>query len=350
MRMSTRDSSATVTPEASPNQSGTQIPITDINIALIKAMRENAAKANESQTQQLTSVPGPYTIGIGDVLQITMWDHPELAAALGPQPQTVARASDPAAGFVVDQKGNVDFPYVGTVHAEGLQTDELQRLLLRKLQPFFNGPQVTVRIGSFRSKQVYIDGEVHTPGSQQINDIPMTLYEAINRAGGFTTTADQSRLVLVRDGISYPLDLPRMMANGQNASKIFLRSGDVLHVMARDDSGVYVMGEVNKPALAIPMKNGRLSLSDAISQAGSLNSSSADAAQLYVIRGSLNANPALFHLDARSPVSMILANQFELQPEDVVYIDGNGLVRFSRVLNLLLPAINAGLTAAVVTK
>jgi polysaccharide export outer membrane protein len=47
---------------------------------------------------------------------------------------------------------------------------------------------------------------------------------------------------------------------------------------------------------------------------------------------------------------MLLANNFELQPHDVVYVDNNGLVRFSRVLNLLLPAINAGLTAAVLTK
>jgi polysaccharide export outer membrane protein len=47
---------------------------------------------------------------------------------------------------------------------------------------------------------------------------------------------------------------------------------------------------------------------------------------------------------------MILANEFQLQPKDVVYVDGSGLVRFSRVLSLLLPAINAGLTAAIVTK
>jgi polysaccharide export outer membrane protein len=47
---------------------------------------------------------------------------------------------------------------------------------------------------------------------------------------------------------------------------------------------------------------------------------------------------------------MVLANQFELEPHDVVYVDGNALVRFSRVLSLLLPAINAGLTGAVLMK
>ncbi len=60
--------------------------------------------------------------------------------------------------------------------------------------------------------------------------------------------------------------------------------------------------------------------------------------------------PWLFHLDAKSPVSMVLANQFDLQPRDVVYVDSGNLVRFSRILSLLMPAVNAGLTAAVVAK
>lgn len=110
------------------------------------------------------------------------------------------------------------------------------------------------------------------------------------------------------------------------------------------------MGEVNRPVTALPMRNGRLTLSEALSQAGSLNATTADAAQLYVIRGSLDAKPHVYRLDASSPVAMVLANQFELEPKDIVYVDGNGLVRFSRVLSLLLPAVNAGLTAAVVTK
>ena len=47
---------------------------------------------------------------------------------------------------------------------------------------------------------------------------------------------------------------------------------------------------------------------------------------------------------------MLLANQFPLESKDIVYVDNSGLVRANRVLNLFLPAINAGLTAAIVTK
>nr|WP_236078306.1 polysaccharide biosynthesis/export family protein [Paraburkholderia nemoris] len=327
-----------------------QIPITDINVALTERMREADAQANAVQLGELMSKPEPYTLGVGDVLQITVWDHPELMAALGAQTQTNNRPFDPAQGFVIDTNGNVQMPYAGNVHVAGLRVDQSQQAVYAALSKVFVRPQVTVRVASFRAKQVYVDGEVRAPGAVPINDVPLTLFEAVNRAGDFSTTADQSRMVLVRDGVSYRLNLTSMLSSDQNPSKILLENGDLLRVVSRDDNGVFVMGEVNKPGTAIPMKSGKLTLSDALSQAGSVNTASADAAQLYVIRGASNTAPQVFHLDARSPVAMVLANQFELQPKDVVYVDGNGLVRFSRVLNLLLPAINAGLTGAIVTK
>lgn len=327
-----------------------KVPITEIDLALVKEMGDAAEQENDEETRRLTGKASAYAIGVGDVLQITVWDHPELASALGTQTQTNSRPNDPGQGFVIDDSGNVQFPYVGNLHVEGMRVDQAQQAIYKELSKVFVKPQVTVRVASFRAQQVYVDGEVRTPGAVPVNDIPMTLYEAINRAGGFSSSADESRMVLVRDGVSYPLNLSRMLERGKSPSNIVLRGGDLLRVISRDENGAYVMGEVNRPVTAVPMKTGKLTLSDALSQAGSLNTGSADAAQLYVIRGSLNSAPSVFHLDARSPVSMVLANQFELQPKDIVYVDGNGLVRFSRVLSLLLPAVSAGLTAAVVTK
>ncbi len=326
------------------------VPITDINLALIARMREGA-RASRKDWSDLMVAPAAYSVGPGDVLQITVWDHPELAAALGPQSQAgTTRTADAPAGFIVDQDGTLQFPFVGRIHVAGLQTEKIQALLQKTLGRTFQAPQVTVRIASFRAKQVFIEGEVHAPGTQSINDIPMTLYDAISRAGGFATTADQSRITLVRNGVQHEIDLTDMAERGQSPSRIVLQNGDLLRISARDENGVFVMGEVNKPVTALPMRSGKLTLSDALSQAGSLSSTSADAAQLYVIRGNESAAPHVFHLDASSPVAMVLANQFDLRPKDVVYVDGNGLVRFSRVLSLLLPAINAGLTTAIVTK
>jgi polysaccharide export outer membrane protein len=121
-------------------------------------------------------------------------------------------------------------------------------------------------------------------------------------------------------------------------------------VDARDDNTVYVMGEVTKPTAVSPLRDGTLTLGEAIVQAGQINQETSNASQLFVVRQATSDSPVIYRLDARSPVSMLLANQFPLESKDVVYVDNSGLVRANRVLNLLLPAINAGLTAAIVTK
>ncbi|WP_456093677.1 polysaccharide biosynthesis/export family protein [Paraburkholderia acidiphila] len=328
-----------------------EVPVTELNVETVKGFQEARLKQQQQQIELLSAVPQPYTIGAGDVLQIVVWDHPELAAAVGTtQSQASTRPGDPFSGFVVDQSGELTFPYAGTLHVAGLRAEDVQRRLTAALGRYFIKPQVTVRMASYRAHEVYVDGEVRSPGVVAVNDVPMSLYEAISRAGGFSDTADQSDLVLVREGKSHRINLTQMVASGLSPSRLYLKPGDMLRVVARDENDVYVMGEVNKPISAIPRRTGRITLADAIAQAGSVNSSTADAAQMFVIRGALNGKPEVFHLDGRSPVAMLVAKEFDLQPKDVVYVDGNGLVRFNRVLTLLIPAINAGLTAGLVAK
>jgi polysaccharide biosynthesis/export protein len=328
------------------------VPIKEIDIDLLNTMRDRKDGTSADSIDTLAAVPADaaYRIGAGDVLQIAVWDHPELSSANASQGTQTVRASDPVSGFIVDETGAVQFPYAGRVRVGGMTAAQAREALYMRLLATFRDPQVTVRVTSYRSQQVYVEGEVRTPGVQPINDVPMTLVEAIDRAGGLQTTADRSRIELIRGQARYALSLSAMRDDGIDPSRIVLRNRDVLRIHSREDNGAYVMGEVSKPTLALPLQDGSLSLSDALQQAGSFSSSTADTAQVYVIRGHGSRTPDIFHLDAKSPVAMVLANEFRLAPKDVVYVDGNGLVRFSRVLSLLLPAINAGMTGALLAK
>lgn len=342
---------AKATQVADATASTPEVAITELDVALVRRIQDERREKQQAQVKLLSAAPQPYSVGAGDVLQIVVWDHPEIAAAMGSgQMQASTRPGDPSSGFVVDQAGDLTFPYAGTMRVAGLRTEEVQRRLTAALARYFIKPQVTVRMASYRAHEVYVDGEVRSPGVVAVNDVPMSLYEAVSRAGGFAETADQSDIVLVRGGTSHRINLTQMLASGVSPSRLYLQPGDLLRVIARDENDVYVMGEVNKPISAIPRRTGRITLADAIAQAGSVNSSTADAAQMFVIRGSLSGTPQVFHLDGRSPVAMLVAKEFDLQPKDVVYVDGNGLVRFNRVLTLLIPAINAGLTAGLVAK
>ena len=181
-----------------------EIPVTELDVALVKSLQEDRLKLHQQQIDLLSAVPQPYSIGAGDVLQIVVWDHPEIAAGMGTaQNQASTRPGDPFSGFVVDQSGDLTFPYAGTLHVAGLRIEEVQRRLIAVLSRYFVKPQVTVRMASYRAHEVYVDGEVRNPGVVAVNDVPMSLYEAISRAGGFSDTADQSDIALVRGGESH---------------------------------------------------------------------------------------------------------------------------------------------------
>lgn len=304
------------------------------------AKEQNADK----RVQALFSEARPYVIGPGDLLSILVWNHPELnIAATGAQALSSSGAQSPAA-FVVDSQGLIQFPYVGPIKVAGMTELEARSLLSKRLVESIKNPDLTLRVLAYRSKKVYIDGDVKTPGGQAIDDVPMTLLEGISRAGGFLPTADQSQVVVSRKGVSYPINVPELVGQGADLSRLMLTSGDVVRVPSRDESKVYVLGEVNRPA-ALPMHNGKLTLAAALGEAGGLNQLSSSARQVYVIRGANQAEPVVYNLDAGSPVALAMAEGFELSPKDVVYVDAAGLARYNRIVNLILPTAATAATS-----
>jgi len=189
---------------------------------------------------------------------------------------------------------------------------------------------------NYRSKRVYVDGEVKQPGIVQIDDIPLSLPEAISRAGGITSAGDQSRVKITRSGKTYWVNLPELIARGGDPSRIMLKNGDMLRVSSSDESKVYVIGEVIKPA-SVNMLNGHLSLNQALGEAGGINPATGDGNLIYVIRNANEAQPVVYHLSARSPVMLGLADNFELKPKDVVYVDSAPIVRYNRIIGLIIP-------------
>lgn len=298
---------------------------------------EQASRSNLPQPLDsnyfLTTV-APYTIGAGDYLSITVWDHPELIMPVSSMNGSAAGGMP--IGYSVSSDGKIQFPYAGDIKVAGLTELEAKNQLVEQLAKFIKKPEVTLRVVTYRSQHVYIDGEIKMPGVIAIDDLAPTLPEMLSRAGGITALGDQSRISITRDGQTYWFNLPQLARSHNNPSKIVLHNGDLVRVAAREESKVFVLGEVNKPG-AFMMLNGRLSLNAALGEAGGFNSSSADGNQVYVIRNANDAQPLVYHLDAGSPVMFALAEKFELQAKDVVYVDTSSLVRFNRVIGLILP-------------
>jgi polysaccharide export outer membrane protein len=332
-----------------PAPDGTVVPaVRSITPQLLKLERERREKQASQDISHLVGQAKPYGIESGDILSIVVWDHPELSGAVagaGADAAPGAAVAAPGAGFVVDHEGMLQFPYAGRLKVAGLTEDQARNLLTTKLAHYIRKPKVTLRVQSYRSKRVYVDGEVKTPGLLTINDIPMTLMEALNRAGGMLPTADQSQIALTRGGETYRINLPQMVQKGVNPATIMLATGDVVRVMSRDESKVFVSGEVNTPK-ALTMHNGRLTLNEALGETGGINPLSGDSGQVYVVRKSATT-PIVYRLDAKQPGALAMAEGFELHPKDVVYVAATPLANWHRTISQILPSALSGAVGAV---
>ncbi|MGZ3158271.1 MAG: polysaccharide biosynthesis/export family protein [Burkholderiaceae bacterium] len=323
------------------NSSEKETPVKVISTALLKSQKQIEDKQISQDYQKLIGTPSPYKLEAGDILAIVVWGHPELAAAVNNVQAPAIAAGDtpgavpPPTGFVIDHNGLLQFPFAGKLKLAGLTEEQARNLIATKISYYINKPNVTLRVQSFRSKRIYIDGEVKEPGLHPITDIPMTLVEAINRGGGFLQTADQSQISINRGGALYKINLPQMMQRGLDPGRIMLANGDVVRVPSRDDAKVFVAGEVNSPK-ALTMHNGRLTLNEALGESGGINPVSADGRQVYVVRKTPK-DPEVYKLDATSPGAMAIAEGFELHPKDLIYVAATSLTNWHRTISLLFP-------------
>jgi len=300
---------------------------------LAAAERPSATNANlgarGGKVAGPTAAVPDYKVGPGDVLTIIVWDHPELTTPAGQY-----RAADQA-GTVVNEDGTIYYPYVGSLQVVGKTSRQIRDMLASRLAKFIERVQLDVRVAAFRSQRIYVVGEVAKPGLLPISDVPMTVLEAVNQAGGFGPEADHSRVLLTRKGTTFRVDIQAMYENGATEQNALLEHGDILNVQDRSFNKVFVLGEVQKPGSLVMTKK-RSTLAEALADTGYIAQDKANPKWIYVMRGESDT-PELFHLDGSSPDAMLLADRFPLRPRDIVYVDAADVVRWNRVVSNILP-------------
>lgn len=282
-----------------------------------------------------------YRVGPRDILNITVWDHPELTIPAG------EFRSAEAAGNVVGEDGTFFYPYVGVVQAAGRTVEDIREELTVRLSKYIEFVQLDVRVASYRSQRVYVVGEVTTPGIQLVKDIPLTVLEAINNAGGVTSEADLRNIILTRNDQTYSINLLNLYEGGDVTQNVLLQHGDVLNVPDSALNKVFVLGETNHfvaggaigRSRSLTMNKARMTLTEALSEAGGFDQETSDPARIFVFRGGLG-KPEIFHLNAKSPDALLLADRFPLQPRDVIYVDRAEGIRWNQIIGQIQPTIN----------
>ena len=284
-----------------------------------------------------------YHIGPGDVLTITVWEHPELTIPAG----SFRGAED--GGSEVKADGTIFYPYAGEIAVAGLTTQEVRTLLDDRLSSVIKKPQIDVRVASFNSKKVYVTGSVVRPGIVPISTTPLTLIDAIEKLGGLTDTASWGSVTLTRNGVSSNISLRSLYEDGRWTENLLLHDGDLIHVPRNDAEKIFVLGEVNRPQSLNMSRNGT-SLAEALATANGINENRADGRGVYVLRnagitkdadGLLVYQATIYHLNAASAVAFMLADKFPLEARDVVYVSPAPITRWNRFLSQLLPSLLA---------
>ena len=106
-----------------------------------------------------------YKIGKGDQLYVTVWGLPEIFPVTG-------GVNSELNSRRVDSNGNIFFPFVGLILAEGKTQDELRKDLTFELSKMFKNVQLDIAVISFNSQKVYLLGEVTTPKVSNLSDRP----------------------------------------------------------------------------------------------------------------------------------------------------------------------------------
>lgn len=291
----------------------------------------------------LSYQPGPYKIGPGDSLYVTVWDHPELTVPTGTQ----INNSD-VNGRVVGADGAIFYPYIGLVEVAGKTVDQLRVEIAKRLAKYIESPQVDVSVIRFASQKIFYSGAFQALAPQALTNVPMSLAEAIGRNGINAELANLAGFELIRSGTRYRLNLDRLALDGRALASVHLMPGDTLYLPYNDRRKVYVMGEVSRP-VAIPFKTGDISLASALAASGSLSQTSANPRSVYVIRGvereGAGMATTVYQLNTNSAVALSIADRFLLSPGDVLYVGPAQITRWNRVISQLLPSATLVKTA-----
>lgn len=157
------------------------------------------------------------TLGTGDEIDISVW-----------------RNSDLDGTYKVDSFGNIFIPLAGVIEVKDVSAFEMRDRVVEALSRYLVKPQVIVTVTAYRSRKVYVLGEVKRPGIYHMSESMATLVEAIAKTGGFTEDANSKKVFLIKGGLENDnvqvFNMKALLKKGDVSQNPPLSSGDIVYV------------------------------------------------------------------------------------------------------------------------
>ncbi|MFL6237025.1 MAG: polysaccharide biosynthesis/export family protein [Thermoanaerobaculia bacterium] len=191
------------------------LAISRIAAALLVLASGAASAQTATSTEQ--DPPNAYQIGLGDVLEVSVWKNPDLSATVPVRPD-----------------GRISVPLLGDVQAAGMTPLALKATLTDGYKEYVTAPGVSVVVKEIHSRKIYVTGEVTHPGTFDLEPRGK-LMQALALAGGLTPYA-KGRVVVLRDGRDgrqekrMEIDLKSIINGKKPEDNLLLQPGDTLVV------------------------------------------------------------------------------------------------------------------------
>lgn len=236
-------------------------------------------------------------------------------------------------GFRV-YNGCVDLPDIPQVKVEGLTLEEARQMIQEVFREHIQDVEVFVTYEDRLTRKVELTGMVSTPAVPV--DGKMRLYEVIAKAQ-IPPDANLFMSYVIRDGCPLPIDLHRLINQGDMCQNIVMRGGDKVFIANPSDSTVMLMGEVRVPR-AVNLPYGFISLREALVAAGGIPFTG-DSRHIQVIRGNLRC-PKIYVLSWEHIIHLP-NDSLLLMPGDTVYVTEKPITQWNRFIEQLIPSFSS---------
>ena len=301
-----------------------EVPVESISpVESVSEFSEPTEPPPEPEKPEVASAPiPPYRLNIGDVLEISVLDEPEMTRDVKIIPD-----------------GTVTYLLVGTVPAQGKTIQEFRNDLTKALEEYYVSPYVSVLtkelfIPPEEEKRIAILGAVKSSGNYTWHKGDRVL-DILAEAGGLLytqtefgsrTTANLKASYLSRDGKLVDVDFFRLLQLGDMEQNIKLDPGDFIYIANSDDANIIIMGEVQSPKI-IPYTRD-ISLIEALSMSGGFTKE-AYQSRVVILRTfeddtkyvEINVNDLLHGRDVRN---------IQLEGGDIIFVPEQGISEYAR--------------------
>lgn len=263
-----------------------------------------------------------YTINAGDVISIVVYDHGELNIQTKVTPD-----------------GYIGMVFVGQIKVEGMTLKEAGEALEKALEKYIRNPKVGISPVQILSENATIAGAVNKPGMYTLSN-GMRLADLFAMAGGANIrrydgkdleAVDYEHSVFMRGEKQIFLDFNKAIKLGDRLHNVLLSKGDYIFLASKDNSMVYVIGDVGSPRSMIWNKN--LGLLEVLTESGWLKETYWRHA--IIIRGGF-ANPRLFKVDLDGILHGRKGNVM-VEASDVIYLPKDDISEYNVFVRKLLP-------------